>query len=76
MRPFIHHSVSRGRRGSGDRRIAIPEIAGNFDDLARTADWVPFGTPANDVECSVTGDRPPPGELGWLVTRAVSLRAF
>lgn len=75
MRPFIQHSASRGRRGFGDRRIAVPEIAGNFDDLARTADWVPFGTPASDVECRGIGDCPPPGELGRLGTRAVSLHA-
>lgn len=76
MRPFIFYNAPNGRRGAGDRRSVIPEIAGNFDDLVRTAEWVPFGTTAPEIECSVTGDQPPPGELGWLVTRAVSLRAF
>lgn len=76
MRPFIFYNAPHGRRGAGDRRSVIPEIAGNFDDLVRTAEWVPFGTPPLETDRSVTGDEPRIGELGWLVTRAVSLRAF
>lgn len=76
MRPFSSPAAPRGRRWPSDRRIAVPEIAGNFDDLTRTADWVPpAGLPAWDG-VSVTDVKPKPAQISWLVARAVSLRAF